>query len=412
MAAACTCRWHHCRPLPCVALLLLTGCAANKANVQQSPGSQPGALRSSSFRSPAGAIDLSAVEDDLRSFENAFQALVENASDSIADHASDPQVQRACVLWRTRVITQVSDAISSAEPAVALLEVWSICLEQRDYLAAGQGARLFGADQPAALDAARRALAMIEDIADRHLSRDQHAAAAEQIRAYAKQHPYSGAFDNPSPAPLRMNTSALSGLKAIIGLPLAPAFTAQKFNQGVNTIRDWAPTINRLTDVIEDYPRSVRWQADRLLLDLDRAASFQLAIQGVNRVSDTADRLRRTFADFQPVADRYAELIQSLPADTASQVQSVLLALDRNQTTRSATRSLERISATSEQLVATAQSLPVSLQQALDRSSQAAGTQGRDLVDHIAWRSAQILVLAAGLAGGLIVLSRVRRRAM
>jgi hypothetical protein len=350
------------------------------------------------------------LRQDLRSFENAFQSLIGDISESIADHATDPQVRRACVLWRARVLTQASDAISSAEPAVALMEVWAICLRMKDYLATGEGARLFGADRQKAIDAADRALAMIEGVVDKHLSPPHRKAAAREIGKYASQHPYVGTFDSSEPGPLRLNSPLLSGMKGILGLPLAPFVAAGKVSQGVGYIKDWGPVVSRLTDVVEDYPQSVRWQADRLLLDLDQAPSFQQAVQSVNRISDSADQLSRTVSQFQPIADRYADLIQALPADTAAQVESVLAALDRNPTAQSATQSLDRISASSEQLIAAAQALPVSLQQALDRSSQSAGVQGQDLVDHIAWRIAQLLVLAGLLTAVLIVLNRLVRR--
>lgn len=404
------CRWTWMLPAIPVAVLL-AGCASPQGGVRAGPASRPAnSSPPMPFAPPVEQIDAVALLEDLRSFENAFQALVENASDSIADHAKDPQIQRACVLWRTRVITQVGDAITSGDPAVALMELWAICLRMRDYLTAGEGASLFGADQPRAVEVARKALATIEDVAAKHLSDAKRKTAQQEIRKYASQYPYNGTFDDSEPVPLRLNSPLLTGLKGIIGLPLAPLVTAGKINQGVNTIKDWAPTVDRLTDVIEDYPRSVRWQTDRLLLDLNEAPSFKFAVQGVNRISDSADQLSKTVSDFQPIANRYAELIQTLPADTANQVQSVLAALDGNQTAQSATHSLDRISASSEQLIIAAQQLPVSLQQALDRSSQSAGVQGKDLVDHIAWRAAQLLVLLFVLAAILLLLNRLSRR--
>jgi hypothetical protein len=391
--------------------MLLAGCAAQRSRAQTGPASRPASPpKPASSIVPAGQIDSASLREDLRSFESAFQALVENASDSITEHTTDPQIQRVCVLWRNRVTAQVRDSISSSDPAAALLEVWVICLRMRDYLVTGGGATFFGSDQPKAVEAGRQALSAIEDVAAKHLSASQRKAVRLEIQKYASQYPYTGSFDNSEPAPLRLNISLVAGLKGIIGVPLAPLVTAGNLNQGVNTIKDWAPTVDRLTDVMEDYPRSVRWQTDRFLLDLNEAPSFKLTIQSVNRISDSADELSRTVSDFRPIANRYAELMQTLPTDTANQVQSVLAALDRNQTAQSATQSLDRISASSEQLIIAAQQLPSSLQKALDNSSQTAGVQGKDLVDHIAWRAAELLAFAFLLAAILILLSRLVRR--
>jgi hypothetical protein len=401
-------RWTVCIPFMFMMVLLHVGCAAQPGRGGPSAASRPseGASPAAAIAPPSGTIDNEALMQDLRSFENAFQSLIGDTTESIADSTGDLKVRRATTVWRTRVLAQVADAISSAEPPVALMETWAICLRMKEYLTTGEGASLFGAEQSRARDAASRSLAMIEDVARRYISPARLRRASQEIQKYASQHPYVGTFDSSESVPLRLNSPLLSGMMGVLGLPLAPFVAAGKVSQGVGYIKDWGPTVSRLTDVVEDYPRSVRWQADQLLLDLDKAPSFQQIIQSVNRISDSADQLSRTVSQFQPVADRYADLIESLPADTARQVESVLAALDRNPTAQSATQSLDRISASCEQLIATAQGLPASLEQALDRSSQDVGMKGRDLVDHIAWRAAQLLLLAGVLGGVLIVLNR------
>jgi hypothetical protein len=394
------------------AVLLQAGCAAQAARVSPSPTSRPAehASPAGGFTPSSGTIDSEALLQDLRSFENALQSRIEDATDSIGDRTADPQVKRACLLWRNRVLEPVADAISSAEPPVALMEIWTLCLRMKDYLATGDGKGLFGPEQSRAVEAARRSLEMIEDVADKYFPGEQRKVAAQEIRKVASQYPYTGTFDSNEPVPLRLNSPLLSGIKGVIGLPLTPFVAAGKVGEGAASIKDWAPTVSRLTDVLEDYPRSVRWQADRLLLDIDQAPAFRQAVLSINRISDSADQLSRTVSQFQPVADRYADLIESLPADTAGQVKSILNDLDRNETAQSATQSLDRLSAGSEQLIAVAKALPASLQAAMDRSSESAGMEGKDLVDHIAWRAAQVLGLAFVLSALLILLSRLVRR--
>ncbi len=99
--------------LAAVLLSALVGCAA--------AGSQPAgrgagrkAERLPHVQVPAANINQEALEYDLRSFENDFQSLIGEAADSIADHTSNPEIRRASVLWKTRMVTEVQDSISSA----------------------------------------------------------------------------------------------------------------------------------------------------------------------------------------------------------------------------------------------------------------------------------------------------------
>ncbi len=282
-------------------------------------------------------------------------------------------------------------------------------MRQYDFLSTGAGKDLFGPEQPTAVKAAKEALSTIENVASRHMTKEEIQKVRQRVQEYAAKFPLEGTFRTTEPVPLRLNQSLLSGVLGVVGLPLAPLFTAQKINEGVSNIKEWGPTIDRLTDVIQDLPRNTRWQAEQFMLFLDKNESMQSALASASRISQSTDRLTVLVQDMQPLLQQYARILDMLPSDMGGQARLILTDVDRNRTVQVTTESLDRISKTSDKLVAVVQDLPASIQQVIDRSSQTATGRGTDLVDHIFWRAAELLILAFILAAILVALSRACR---
>lgn len=391
----------------------------------------------------AGPAEARRLAADLDAFLEAYESLVAGAAEAAGRLQTGRNARQAALLWKTRGISRMQDKIHQADPPVALLDAWIECTRTLLYLRDGDGAKLFGDRQGPAVAAAQQAVDLIERVAQQFVKRDRLESVRADVARYARERPLVGLFDESRPATVRADNKALDGLLGALTLPLAPFTVPGQIEKATTSFRDIDTTANRFVDTVGDLPQEVRWQAELLLLSAGEDESVKSALGSFDRLSRSSEAISKTAAGLpeetrkqgeallasvdknttvksvveganhvSTAAEELSRTAAALPQDTRKEAEALLAALDKNATTQSALASLERISKATEEANKTAAALPDSMGRTLDRSSEAAAAQARDLIDHIAWRGLQLLAAAFGFAAGLILLSRWRRAAV
>lgn len=99
----------------------------------------------------------SATRLQVRSFElgRTLSMLIVQASDSILAVATNPEVQRAALLWKISGVPLVQEAALRVDPLVAGVDLLALTMQQLDYLTTGSGRDVFGPQQAIAVAAAK-----------------------------------------------------------------------------------------------------------------------------------------------------------------------------------------------------------------------------------------------------------------
>jgi hypothetical protein len=74
-------------------------------------------------------------------------------------------------------------------------------------------------------------------------------------------------------------------------MPFAPFQTFNSINRGAQSIREMQPIAARFTEVVEDLPAQIRWQLELLLLEVDELETLQTVVAAVDRFSRSSAEL-------------------------------------------------------------------------------------------------------------------------
>ena len=104
------------------------------------------APKQSALMKEYGTKGFTALELKIRlnNFAIRFRGNIEKAADEIIAKTEDPKVKKNALLWKIYSITTSQNAIYLADPAAAVLDVWTFCIQMRLFFAEGAGSKAFG----------------------------------------------------------------------------------------------------------------------------------------------------------------------------------------------------------------------------------------------------------------------------
>ena len=264
--------------LATVGSLLLPGCAG----WWPEPGRRPGS-----------AYTEQDLADDLRSYAAQFSAIVSGAADEIHDRADSRRARRGTLVWKLRLVPAVYETAFEDDPQEAYVETLGLAIAQHQYLSEGDGRKIFGDQQPLAVNAARELEEAAREIGTRFLDEPQMARLVGEVEGLARRSPIRGPDFSLESArkELAKIESGSSGLGWVIGIPMSP-FRAL---EGVGTTGTAMLEINRtaaeFSEVIEALPLQNRWQIELLLYDIEERDTVSAGLAAFQQVAESADRV-------------------------------------------------------------------------------------------------------------------------
>lgn len=380
--------------------------------------------------SPARAAGL---RRELDAFQEETEAGIEAAADRIVHNTVSNDTRRAALLLKTRFVDRLDDKLREPNAVVATVDALVICLQALQFIEGADGARLFGEDQAIAIEAVRRAAHRIEAILARYTPTGTLPKLRGEVRRYAAKHPFTGEFHEPEPASTRLDAGMFRGLQKLLSAPLAPFRAAEGVKEGADAFRDFNKTVG-------DLPREIRWEAELLLLSIERnevarsaLRSFDRTSRGIYSLARSVDSLPQTLQqsvdaavgsaldnvnenktvqaaikDLDQITESVAvaaKAVEQLPKDIRQSidhsVETACTAVDENESVRSALDGFQKISHSLETFSKVADRWPADVEQVVASSTP--------LVDYACWWAAKLLMLAAALAAGLIIFARLMR---
>lgn len=291
-------------------LALVAGCRSTLSQV-------PGVRWVASAAQPASGVTEDELRSELGTYVNGFEARVVTASDAISSASKVQGERRAALLWKLNMIPLVERAAYLPDVEVSYLALYTTAVSLNEYLSTGEGATLFGEQQPVATRASAELEQRIEAIGSRFLTSEQLARVKRDVAEVVRQHPIRGVFVPETVAGLADATAPGGRFDWLVHLPLTPFRALQGVDSGAQAIRDFNTTAQRFTQVAGSLPLLLRWNLELLAFDLERHESVESGLLAFQSVARSADSLSVT--------------AQALPADLRAQASALLGQVEASQ---------------------------------------------------------------------------------
>jgi len=348
----------------------------------------------------------------MRSLVEPFAGEIEQTADAIAAGTSDRSVKRAAIQWKIEGVPAIRGTLFQPDPFIAVFDTWVLTYQMANYFEGGPGRTAMGPAAPRAVDTSLRMEAEVADVAASFTK--SHDVSG--VRASAKQ----WATDHPIRYAIRDRETALSRVtERDVGVEWS---TGELIAEVATTADD----VHREIQIYSNHLfRQARWEADLLKLDLhteevlplaDRAvASAERASVTLNQLTPSIETAANAAAKAADAAsDASSRLPSDIPALVASERKAAVDAINDNLhqtlTFLDAERiaALDRISGERVAVMKEVREIADSERYTLSQDIEQAGLK---VVDHAAWRLAQIVAatLVSTFLGGLLLLFLIRR---
>ena len=284
------------------------------------------------------AITEEELRQALGAFSARFASVVGNAGGLIQDETTDPLIRRRVLLWEIQLVPLIQEAAFLPDPQEAFVAVNSVVAMQRRYLTEGDGAMVFGPQQPIAVEAARQLEDEFYDVARLFLDDEEVARLRADVDAYSAGRVISGRNFTVANVHRQSREVRESGrFDWVINVPMSPFRALEGVGSGAAAIHNLNDTALRFSRIVEGLPQQMRWQTALLLYDVESRETLATALAALESFAESARRL--------------AAVAESLPADLEGLLGgSQGLLAEANRTLLTAQGLVEPLLATAEQV--------------------------------------------------------------
>lgn len=290
--------------------------------------------------------------------------LIDAAADSILRGSQNQNVRRKAHQWRIFAVPAFRQALLFTDPAGATLDGWTLSVQMRQFFTIGSGSTFFGDQQPIAIRTSEKIESIFKSYEGDSSQVERFKALEGKVEDWASTHPIEGSFyDRTSIIPhmeqfhVDINEGAIGSIEALSA-----------------DVRSLSTNINLLAAQV---PREARWHSEYLLSELGAEPRLTMLETEITSMTGALARLAALLErgdltlDIRSFQLLHEDLLR-LEERLAEERELIL-----NDVNRQRTETLERTEAMVERSLAFTQS------------------NATDLIDHLVWRVAQLLMAAA-----------------
>jgi hypothetical protein len=266
-----------CWLLACVGFA--AGCANVRARLPLLRGEAP---------TQTTAADLHAA---LSVWATSFQGQVVGASDRIRGESRQREVRRNTLLWQLRMIPLSRQAAFRPDPQEAYVAALALATAQHDYLESGDGVKLFGPQQPIAIEAARQIEENALGLGRAFLTERQLRRLERDVDQLVASYPIRGTFAVDTLLEGFTQTTSRGMFAWVVDLPMVPFRALSGVSDTAQAVNAFNETAQEFTDTVGDLPHLTRWQLELLLYDAEELEAVDRALSAAESFADGADRI-------------------------------------------------------------------------------------------------------------------------
>ncbi len=319
------------------------------------------------------------IQIRVSEFSSHFAHAVEASADEIMSRTTDPTIRRRALVWKIYAISECQSAATSADPLMAIIDMWTFVLQMADYFETGGGKDAFGELQPIAVNTARSLEEQMVNMVKEKALPEGFDFVQGFVDDWAREHPIKTRFyTHDSTIPLLTDIYRVSQMGALS--------TMGSIDQGIKDVSD------RIWFLADNLPRQIRWQAEYLMETTVSVQKLEEALNNVNTLVKSVDRMAR-------VVEQSPELIErertAVFAEIREERKEVLKSIDKQriETIQALDKDvLETIKALHEERIATMNDLRSERIETVEDVSM----RMEELAESLFWRAFFCL---AGLVG-------------
>jgi hypothetical protein len=307
--------------------LVLVAALLSCQTEQQAAG---GGLWGSSGTRGAAQVDGERVRNDLFQFADEATAEFVGVASVIAREAPDTRTRELMLTWRLRSAGAFNSVVLDPDPRRALVNTWLLVVQNRKFVTNG-GIQNMLTDE-AHISLATETVLRIEDRLEKvirsYVPPEVFADAEAEIDQLAEQRPI-----NIRRGAARLTLGAVTdapaggGIGEILALPLAPLTGLQGVSSTAQAIDRIAVVLSVITEIVEDIPQQVRWQAEAMLLELESGRTLDELRRAIARADEHIVRTDQHVTQLIGDVDRTIAFAESLPPEIDRQREATLQAM-------------------------------------------------------------------------------------
>lgn len=336
--------------------------------------------------------DISAYELRvlLNDFAVRFAYEVEQAADQIISQSDDPEINSQALLWKMNVIPASQRAAFLADPLVAFADLWTLCIQMREYFTVGAGKNKFGDLQPIAI---KTSLMLEKDaimIARRVQASGEISVGENLTSQWASKHPIT--------SPLFIRKSISDTVTSLVN---------SKSRKLSSTVGDLSASMynlqHQLTIYANHLPKQARWEAEYMMVKISQAEDYENSLANLDTITNSISLLAKILRQSPEILDSMGnsllKIIDYERIETIKELRRERIAiLDALQAERTAVfLEIDR------QRIATVTELNLLAQNTISESK----TLTFQIIDHLFWRIIQVI---GGIALIVLLYIVVRKR--
>ena len=328
--------------------LLICGCDQNQV---QAPG-RIGVSRS-------GNISKEELRELLDNFEEFATAAVAQAASRVDELEPDFKTRKMSLVHRTRYKQALHTMLERDDPIEAFIETWALSVRAINYFKYGEGKDVFGEHQHMAITTGERLQTEIEHIGKIFLDNNTYVETQKKLNRFAQTNPITGNFSNAIVFVTEVTPGEQSLFDDVVNLPLAPFKAMTGVDRTASAMYGLKDSADRIADVAEDLPQSVRWQLLLLLMEMEETEVVKTFLESMS--------------EFSKSSARFADTAEKLPTQLRQELSVLIEQIDNKQANLQTTiEKTEKTSAAIEKALGQADKVAASFQTTAESVNQTA----------------------------------------
>ena len=235
-------------------------------------------------------VDPIQLQRELRLLMDNQLAEVTGTATDIAAAVQDRRVWENCLRWKMRTYDAYVSVLSEPDPRMAFVQAWADAAELRQYLTTGAGKEIFGDQQPAAVELAKKTEQDTLALGRKYFPSAVIDQAADDIEEVAQRTAGKVPFSSQPPTAL---ATARKDVMTLLSLPLLPVKALQSATNTPLAIRQFTETTEDFAAIVQHLPEQTRWQTELLLLGMETSGPMA----AVAREMDRLEKMQQEAAD-------------------------------------------------------------------------------------------------------------------
>ncbi len=236
-----------------------------------------------------------------------FSNKVEKLADSIMQATKDKDIKMNALYWKINATAMSRQVIFQTVPYASLVDTWTFCKQQSDFVRNGNGHDLFGEFQPQLIDITGKLEEDVSIIARVVSTGWEYDSYKKFVDTYAEEHPFKDLFFS--------RGSILSELNASLGI--SDSVAVKTVGTMPETISDLSSRINDMADKI---PKMAKWRTEAYL--------YESGVDSID-VNALMDSIKMLTGQISYIAKNSPELLDSAIIKLNERLTPLVNKLDR-----------------------------------------------------------------------------------